>query len=145
MEWVPRIDNRLATVLGVNIAVTATVLLTAPNVNDWPGWAITAVVSSAIIIGVSFFNLYLAVFPRTEGPGDSLTFFQSIQDLTVEEYLHNTEIESPEQYIRDLVTQTHRNSEIVAAKFRNLKWAFVFMVISLAPWIASLILLSTDS
>lgn len=144
IEWVPRIDNRLATLLGINTALTATLLITAPKIGEWSGWSIAFVGVSGALILVSYVNLYLASFPRTTGPDDSLTYFQAIQNLSMDDYFSKTESETSEAYVRDLVNQIHRNSEIVSSKFSNLKLAFRFTVATVIPWMLALVLLSID-
>lgn len=145
VEWVPRIDNRLTMLLGINTALTATALIVAPEIHRWSGWTIAVLAVTAVFLGVSFTNVYLATFPRLKGPKDSLTYFQSIQGMDLEEYRSATGLETESEYLRDLVEQIHRNAQIVAEKFRNLKWAFRFTLLSVIPWIATLLFLSNDS
>ena len=50
LEWVPRIDNRLALLMAVNTASTATALIVAPKVDDWSGLSIVALLITAILL-----------------------------------------------------------------------------------------------
>lgn len=145
VEWVPRIDNRLAMLLGINTALTATALVVAPEISQWGGGTIAALAVAAVLLGVSYANVYLATFPRLKGPKDSLTYFQSISNMKFEEYFSSIGHETSPEYLHDLVEQTHRNAQIVSEKFRNLKWAFRFTLLSVIPWVAALLLLSNDS
>ena len=145
LEWVPRIDNRLALLMAVNTASTATALIVAPKVDDWSGLSIVALLITAILLGLSYFNVYLATFPRLKGPTDSLTYFQSINGMGLDEYVCGTGNETRSAYLHDLVEQTHRNSQIVSAKFHDLKWAFRFTLLAVGPWIVTLVSLSSDS
>jgi hypothetical protein len=46
-----------------------------------------------------------------------------------------------EEYIADLISQCHRNAEIVSAKYTWLKRAMISLYLCLLPWVLAIYLL----
>ncbi len=71
-----------------------------------------------------------------------MVYFRQIAGRTEARFLEAYVGQSEEALRTDLLTQVWRNSEILAAKYDNLKLAFIFMALALLPWAATLAMFS---
>ena len=69
----------------------------------------------------------------------SLVYFAEIAKRTESEYIHQYESVSVKNLTRDVAGQIWRNSEIVAVKYKYLKYAMISEMLSLLPWTALLV------
>jgi hypothetical protein len=137
LGFFPRVDAKASVVLGVDVTMLALLATNAPPVKQLEGYMIFAVIA-VLLIGGSLWHLYLQSFPRLEGGQQSLIYFQAIADRTEIKYAEEMAAMTEEAYIKDLQSQIWRNSEILKAKYTQLKYSFIFLAWAIVPWLISL-------
>lgn len=99
----------------------------------------TVVAAISIVVAIVF--AAMAVFPRINGPQQSLIFFGCVAQHHCPNYVTKFRSASEDEMLEDCLVQVHRNAEIAREKFRwvgkSMKWSFF----SVIPWIAALALL----
>lgn len=144
IEWVPRVDNRISILLGVLVAMIGTILVVAPPIDKWSDAAIITSMATGASLIVAAFGMFKATFPVTKGPTDSRIFFGSVGKRKAADYAAGFLAQSKSDYLDDLLAQIHRNAEIVSAKFKHIKIAFISTVVAVPLWAATLILFDVE-
>ena len=81
-------------------------------------------------------------FPSLEGGRGSLIYFREIAKRKEAQYAEEFRSISEEDYLKDLLGQVWRNSEILTEKFDHISTAFNWTAFSILPWVGSLVLLA---
>src|SRR5260370_1577264 len=110
-----------------------------PKPSTWTPLVVVLTCVSIVLLGSSFLFVYLGNCPRTSGP-KSLIFFGTISSLPIDEYRKTAYSQSQEDYLQDLLIQSHVVACIVAKKFWALQWAYRMLFLALPPWAASIYL-----
>ena len=139
LGFFPRVDAKLSTVLAVDTAILATMTAAVPPFCQMNAWSWVSSSATVTLLALSFVHLYLGGFPNTKGGESSLIYFRQIASRTEARFVEAYAGQSHEALRMDLLTQVWRNSEILAAKYDNLKLAFIFMALTLLPWAATLV------
>lgn len=134
LSWISRLDNRFAVLLGIGSAMLGVFASIAPPFATWTCLTIWVALLFMILLIISFVFLYMANFPQTKGPSDSLLFFGSIAGYSLDDYRKKFITQGADAYLNDLLHQCHRNSEIVNQKFKRIKWAYRFLLTAILPW-----------
>lgn len=143
LGFFPRVEARINALFGVN---TLILIIAALNVSagDLRLWYVTAP-GSLFLVGliVSYYHLFRAHFPDDSGGEESLVFFKEIQKRTEANYIADF-LECSEATLRnDLLGQVWRNSCIVCEKYQRVKLAITATALSIAPFVAFLIITGT--
>jgi hypothetical protein len=141
LNFFPRVETKASVLFAVNTGMLA-FLAARTDLVDIFHWFIVFHFASVILIAGSTLYLYWCVFPHLEGGASSLLYFREIAKRTESGFQHEwNNMEEPE-YLRDILGQIWRNSEILKAKFDYVKIAFRLTSIALVPWAASLTIFS---
>jgi hypothetical protein len=142
LEWIRSADSKVPILVGVSTAMLgalATLLPALFKLSPWGAfWSGIAAFALLACNGASAF----AVFPRTDGPPNSLLFFGTIASMTRPEYAHKIINQSEWDHLQDLITQTYRNAEVATLKYRWVKRAFGWLFFSILPWTVAVFLLA---
>ncbi len=139
LEWVGRYDNKSSALLGFDTAMIGALALIIHGLGTSPLESF-AVVVAIFLLGSGIICLFIGAYPRLEAPIDSLLFFGTIAKKKASEYKKAFQNQTELEYLNDLLTQCHRNSEILDTKFRYLKRAFQLIIIAIIPWSLALVL-----
>lgn len=141
LAWIKGADAKIAVAVTLDIgvfAVLATAYASAKSISEW---ATLLAILSSVFIALSLFAAAMSLFPRVDGPRDSLIFFGTISSISSEDYKAKLDSIAPEGLHTDIVAQVHRNAEIANAKHtwvrRSMGWSFMAAL----PWIISTYLL----
>ncbi|MFY9619724.1 MAG: Pycsar system effector family protein [Pyrinomonadaceae bacterium] len=139
LGFFPRVDAKISVLLSVDIAMLALLASRAPikelTWNSLPAWV--AILSLALI-ALSLIFLYQASFPRLLGGQRSLLYFRGIVRRKESEFIDEFTQLSDEDYLRDILSQIWRNSEILKQKYDYLKYSFIALICALPPWLMAL-------
>ncbi len=91
-----------------------------------------AYIGCAITVSLLTLAIY---FPVSRPTGGTVTFFNDIQAMPQGEFELRSRALSHGELERDLLRQIHAASGIAAAKFRQLRWAYVLSGIGIAAWL----------
>ncbi len=143
LDWIGRFDNKSSVILGLNLGMLALLVSNAPTFDKWTSLMWGAAVVSLIALGLCFICIYLSNFPRTKGPENSLFYFGSIAEKSLEDFQEAYSSRTDEEHLDDLLSQTHRNAEILTIKFEHLKAAYLMLILGVVPWALTLLLFNT--
>ncbi len=135
LDWIGRHDSRVSFAAGIFIAMTGVLANAAASIKLWNYWvyAIFGFVASMLITGLIL--IYFSQYPRTKSLNTSLIFFGTISVLKCDEFKKKFKEMSKEEYLDDLLSQIHINSEILTKKFNYLKCALRLLGVVIVPWV----------
>lgn len=116
----PRVDTVSSFVLATDVGMLAVLGSNAPALMSFRWYTVFAGVP-ILFIGASLWHIYKGSFPRLEGGPLSLIYFREIAFRKEEEFVRDFMGQSEEAYLKDLLNQTYRNSQILTQKFDHLK------------------------
>ena len=106
-------------------------------------WEIAVALLPVALICGSLWHLYKGAFPSLEGGALSLIYFREIAKRTEAKFIDEFIKQSEEEYLKDMLGQVWRNSEILKEKFDHLKYAFILLALAILPWVVALIIFSS--
>lgn len=137
LSFFPRVEAKASVVVGLDTAMLSLLGITAPPLKSLEWYMIFAVIPVGLILASLVF-LYLQLFPQLDGGHESLIYFREIAKRTeskfIDEFLKQTE----DAYVKDLLDQVWRNSEILKKKFDHLKVSVILLASAILPWLAAL-------
>jgi hypothetical protein len=137
LGFFPRVDAKASVVLGIDLALLTLLGSNAPPLRLLEGYMIFALLP-VFLIGASLLYVYWQGFPRLEGGQQSLVYFWTIAERTEGKYAEEFLALNEETYIKDLMGQIWRNSEILKLKYSHLKTSFILLAWAIVPWFISL-------
>jgi hypothetical protein len=144
LSFFSRVDTVSSIVLGIDIGMLAVLGTTAPAPKLFTRYTLLALIPVGLLT-VSLWHLYRGTFPRLEGGWRSLIYFREIAQRNEEEFIKGWTSQTEDEYVRDLLSQIWRNSEILTQKFDHLRAAFRWLAWALLPWIIALFLFASKN
>ena len=141
LAFFPRADAKGSVLLAVDTGMLAVLAGNLPPSSSFD-CIILIVLLPALLLGISLWHLYMGAFPSLKGGHDSLIYFREISKRTESRFIDEFAAQSDEAYVKDLLSQVWRNSEILKEKFNHISSAFNWMALALLPWAGSLVLLA---
>lgn len=135
LEWIGRHDNRVIITTGVVIAMLGVLSSASANIKTWGCFEYLLFGVTLLLLLISLILLYYSQYPKTISPNSSLIFFKTISELDYNTFKTQTKSRTKEEYLDDLLFQTHRNSQILNKKFINLRVSMILLGCSLIPWL----------
>lgn len=136
-----RIDTKLSVVLGINLGMLALLATRLPALKELTPPAAELSVAFAISLIFSFRHLWIGAFPHLEGGTNSLVYFRSIAEMKESDFRQAFGNLSSEELANDLLDQCWRNSKILTCKFHSLRYAYIFTLLAVLPWVCLIIIL----
>ena len=144
LAFFSRVDTVSSIVLGIDIGMLAVLGTNAPAPNLFTRYTLFALIP-VVLIAASLWHLYRGTFPRLEGGWRSLIYFREIAQRNEEEFIKGSMDQTEDKYVRDLLSQIWRNSEILTQKFDHLRAAFKWLALALIPWVVVLFLFASKN
>jgi pycsar effector protein len=138
LSFFSRVDAKASVVLAVDTAMAGYLAGRMPSLKAMPYWQTLIPLTAFLLIGNSIWNLYKGAFPNLEGGNLSLVYFREIAKRTEAKFIDEFLAQDDTGYVKDVLGQVWRNSEILTEKFKHLKVAFIFMALAVLPWAVSL-------
>jgi hypothetical protein len=139
LGFFPRVDAKSSVLLSVNIAMLALLAGRAPlNQLRWNSLSALVAFLALALIAISLIFLYQASFPRLVGGQDSLLYFRGIAARKESAFIDEFSAQSEQAYIKDMLSQIWRNSEILKQKYDHIKYSFITLICALPPWFIAL-------
>jgi hypothetical protein len=132
-----RADSKASVLLAVDTGMLALLATNAPPVKLFY-WQLLFVLLPIFLIAASLWHLYKGAFPRLQGGQSSLIYFREIANRTENRFIDEFIAQGEVEYIKDMLGQTWRNSEIVKEKFDHLSSAFNWLALAILPWVIAL-------
>jgi hypothetical protein len=144
LEWIRAADAKIPPILAICTSMLAVVAALFPKASSWTVPSVIVGTFSIVPLCTCLVFLFLAAFPRTQGPKGSLCYFEGIKTYDSENYLKAVRQMTKEQYSADMATQCIRNAEIASNKYWHLKIAMGSLFFSIIPWIVFVLILYKD-
>lgn len=135
LEWIERHDNRVVFLTGIIIAMLGVFASSIAMITTWTCFDGFVAIMTGSLLLISLTIIFFGHYPKMRSLNTSLIFFDTISRLSFNEFKQRVESRTEEDYLDDLLNQIYVNSQILSSKFRSLKNAFIFMGISLVPWL----------
>lgn len=128
-------DTKVETYIGINTTMLAVLAALVTHPTSLSFWMILLAATSAsgLLLGLVF--LSLSSVPRITRGTKSIIFFGSIAKQPREAYAEAVKNASLEEYLDDLIRQTHRTAEIASEKYRWIQRSQKAWYASLVPWL----------
>ena len=131
-------DSRLNLVLPLSMAMLGTLAALSPVPTKWDYLVIISTSLAVFFLVLSIAFAVFASFPRTSGPEDSLIFFGGIASRNLSQYESAVNGMSTDEYLEDLIRQSHRNAQIADRKYIWVQRSMTCLFISFLPWVIAL-------
>lgn len=130
----PRLDSKATSLFAIDSAMlaVASARFRPDHMDNWYTALPAALFVVAIVLSLGFF--FVASVPNVKGGGTSLIFFGSIAPRTEGQYAAECDAASEADLLRDFRQQVWRNAQILREKYRYVRYAFIAMASSIAPW-----------
>ena len=140
-EWIRAVDVKSSSVLAIDTALIAVIVGLAARPGGWTSWDGILILLGGAFLIASVVMVALSIIPQLTGNKQSLIFFGDIARLSLTEYSVRVGSRSLSDYLADLNTQCHRNSEIALRKYSWNQRATRLLITGIIPWLISLFLI----
>lgn len=135
LEFFSRVDTKASFILAFDTGMLALLALNF-DYKDIGLWFVMVPCALAVLgLLISLFHIYHCQFPQLAGGSGSKFYFKEVAARTQAQFIEEFLKESEENFLKDILGQVWRNSEILKQKYAALKNAFVFSAISILPWL----------
>jgi hypothetical protein len=141
LAFFPRADAKGSVLLAVDTGMLAVLASSLPPSSSFDWWMLVALLP-LVFIGGSLWHLHKAAFPSLAGGHDSLIYFREIAKRTESKFIDDFTAQSEQAYVKDILGQVWRNSEILKQKFNHISAAFNWMAFAILPWAGTLVMLA---
>jgi hypothetical protein len=138
LSFFSRVDAKSSVVLAVDTGMLGYLATHIPPVGSLRFWEVIAPTLAFVLLGLSLVYLYRGAFPTLSGGQASLVYFLEIAKRTEAKFIDQFIDQRENEYMKDLLGQAWRNSEILKMKFSFVKTAFIFMAWAVLPWTLAL-------
>lgn len=138
LDWIGRSDTRIAFAASVSVTMLGVLANIGADVKAWDLKLLVFFVTTGMLLLGSLISIWLSQYPKTRSVNSSLIYFGTIAELRADEFKTKFKASTDDEYLDDLLSQTHKNAEILNWKFKYLKIALIFIFISIAPWLLSI-------
>jgi hypothetical protein len=138
LSFFPRVDAKASVVLAVDTGMLGYLATHLPSLNSLRWWELGIPALAFALLALSLWHLYRGAFPNLSGGHSSLIYFSEIAKRTEAKFIDQFIEQRESEYVKDMLGQAWRNSEILKEKFDHLKGAFIFMAWSVLPWTVAL-------
>lgn len=143
LGWIATADVKVGVAIALDTAMFGG-LAAAYGTSDHTtrtAWAMLALIAACGLLAVAVFCASMAAIPRMLGPVSSNIYFARIAERKTADYSDAFARMSETDFLDDLTSQIHRNSEIATAKHAWVRKSLIWSFLSALPWATAIILL----
>lgn len=139
LAWIAAADAKVAIIVTINTAMLGGLAGTF----GWSDahrtcWAYAAGIVALLLSGAGVFCAAMAMFPRTDGPKQSLLFSVPVAGMALADYQDALKGKDDEHLLDDWAGQIHRNAEIAKKKFGWVRLAMIWSFLGVPAWTAAI-------
>jgi len=138
LSFFPRVDAKSSVVLAIDTGMLGYLATRLPSIDSLHWWEFISPSLAFAALALSLWHLYKGVIPTLEGGDRSLVYSREIAKRTESRFIDEFTAQQESDYIKDVLSQVWRNSEILTDKFEHLKWSFILMAGAVLPWTIAL-------
>lgn len=140
--WIATADVKVGVIIAIQTAMAGGLAAAIGFTPQKTEWAIIFAVAAFVCSIGAFVFAGRALFPRTNGPDNSLIFFGKICSKPLPDYVAKFRGATEVELLEDCAAQIHRNSEIAAEKHERVRDAVICSFLSAPPWVIAIVLLA---
>ena len=134
LVWIKTADTRITLILPLTTAMLGAIAAITPVYSKWTWCVGVSVLISVLLLASSLISISIALFPRTNGPVNSMIFFGGIQTRSLERFRDDVDNFDENKYESDLINQCFINAKIANIKFKWVKKSLIFLLVASIPW-----------
>ncbi|MEO7047932.1 MAG: Pycsar system effector family protein [Ferruginibacter sp.] len=138
LDWVSKHDTRVAFTTSIVIAMLGVLVNASAAIKSWEWYIYIFFGLSLALLFACLVLIYMSQFPKTTSVNTSLIFFGTVASMKFDEFKKRFIASTEDDYLDDLLSQTHKNAEILCKKFKYLKATLVLILISVIPWLLTI-------
>jgi hypothetical protein len=143
LGWIATADIKVGVAIALDTAMLGG-LAAAFAGSDYhlrTAWCYVFVFASTAGMVFAMFCAGLAAIPRMLGPVKSMIFFGRVVEKELQAYVDDFANMTEKEFLTDLTTQIHRNSEIACDKHHWVRKSLFWSFLSAACWIVAIAML----
>lgn len=141
LSWIVSADAKIAAITTINLAMLTVLATMYFSVGSKSTWVIIMSIAAFLLIFSSLIFVWFVVVPRISGPEASNIFFGKIANVSTDEFCEKFLKLTSENFLADLMEQIHINSRIANKKHEFVRRAYFSTMLSLLPWLSSVVML----
>lgn len=134
LAWVQASESRLGIIVPTATSMLGVMSGLAGFARSFNWLLYFALILSVIFLILSLVFAFFAVYPRVNGPKDSLIFFGKVKMLSVEDFRLKMDSASESSYAEDLLRQIHVNAQIADEKYSWIRRSMSCLMFAAVPW-----------
>jgi hypothetical protein len=135
LEWIKTADSKVAPLYTINVAMLGLLATLIKVTSDWGCIKYSLTAATIIVLSVSLICLTKTLFPKLNGPSNSLVFFGEISKLNIKDFSERISAQTDDEYSFDVINQIHRNAQIASEKYATVKYAFISTLVATPLWL----------
>lgn len=143
LGWIAAADVKVGVAIALDTAMLGG-LAAAFAGSDYhlrTAWCYLLVLAAAAGMAFAMFCAGMAALPRMRGPVSSMIFFGRVVEKDVITYVDAFSKMTEQEFLADLATQIHRNSEIARDKHHWVRKSLFWSFLSAGVWILAIAVL----
>ncbi len=141
LAWIQAADSRASIILPIDTAMLGLMAALLPKYICISNQMLAFPILAMLLLLFSITCLVFSSFPRTDGPKNSIIFFNGIAKRNINEYESSVLNLTINEYESDLIQQCHINAEIADVKYQWVKRSMAGLFLATPFWIISIYLL----
>lgn len=141
LAWITAADAKVAVIVALDTAVFAALAAAYASAKSPVACASLMSLATGILLVIALACAAMSLFPRIDGPKESLVFFGPVATVAHADYIVALAAASLDKLHADIAAQIHRNAEIAKLKHgwvrKSMGWSFLAAL----PWATAVYLL----
>jgi len=142
LSFFVRVETKLSVILAVDLAMISIAFAKVLPLAEVSLSVIGLLALFAVMQVASLILLYRGSFPHLADGERSLIYFRSVAQLDEADYRTRFTQRDLGAHVDDVIDQAWINARILTVKYDRLKWAYLWMGLSVAPWVVALAVLA---
>lgn len=138
LTWVANADSKGTLLFGIDSAMLAVLVALVPGSDAWTTSAAIVATLTALPLAASVGFIAFGLFPRIDGPRNSLVYFGGIASHDENQYVRKVIDGITPELLEDFARQCHRNAEIAKAKYGHVRSAVILTFLALPFWLVAI-------
>ncbi len=141
LGWIAAADAKVAVIVALDTAVFATLATAYASAKSPVAWASLMSMATGALLVIALACAAMSLFPRTDGPKQSLVFFGPVATASHADYIASLSSVPLNKLHDDIAAQIHRNAEIAKVKHRWVRRSMGWSFLASSPWAVAVYLL----
>lgn len=141
LSWIAAADAKVGVVVTLHVAMLGGLGASYTTAGAKSLWVNSMATGYTFFALVSLICAAMALWPRTDGPKDSMIYFGCVVKERCEDYVEDFKNKGHDFFFADLAEQVHRNAQIAAKKISVVGTAMKMAFVGSLFWVVAVALL----